>query len=128
MNAIRPGALVMRLPDSELSDVPLWLFAGVSGSLGVLASLPRTLFQFLERLQTALRDVINGVGGFDHALWRAFSNQHTPYAPAHGFVDGDLIEQFLDLRCAGRRGGGRERNGGLNPGRENGGHMSPHSP
>lgn len=30
--------------------------------------------------------------------WRAFSNQHQPASPATRFVDGDLIEQFLDLK------------------------------
>ena len=30
--------------------------------------------------------------------WRAFSNQHIPASPARQFVDGDLIEQFLDLK------------------------------
>lgn len=44
-----------------------------------------------------MRKVVKGVGGFDHAQWRAFSNlQRTE--PAKNFIDGDLIEQFLDLR------------------------------
>jgi hypothetical protein len=33
-----------------------------------------------------------------HPQWRAFSNQHIPPTPARQFVDGDLIEQFLDLK------------------------------
>ena len=43
-------------------------------------------------LQNALRKVVNGVGGFDHAQWRAFSNERTTN-DASGFIDGDLIEQ-----------------------------------
>lgn len=97
VNVIRRGSLVMRLPDSELSNVPLWLFAGVGGSLCVMASLPRALFETLERLQQALTSEVRGLGGLQHAEWRAFSNQHTPSAPAARFVDGDLVEQFLDL-------------------------------
>ncbi|KAI7844421.1 hypothetical protein COHA_002015 [Chlorella ohadii] len=45
-----------------------------------------------------MRKVVKGVGGFDHAQWRAFSNQHIPASPARQFIDGDLLEQFLDLK------------------------------
>ena len=37
------------------------------------------------------------MGGFSHAEWRAFHNEHTE-AECRSFVDGDLIEQFLDLK------------------------------
>lgn len=47
-----------------------------------------------------MRKVVRGVGGFSHSAWRAFSNQYMPTGVSTGFVDGDLIEQFLDLRCA----------------------------
>jgi DNA damage-binding protein 1 len=43
-------------------------------------------------MQTALRRVIKGIGGFDHAEWRAFRSERTK-ADARGFIDGDLIEQ-----------------------------------
>ena len=51
--------------------------------------------------QNALRKVVNGVGGFDHAQWRAFSNERTTN-DASGFIDGDLIEQARSLQnyCA----------------------------
>lgn len=45
-----------------------------------------------------MRKVVKGVGGFDHAQWRSFANQHVAAAPARQFVDGDLVEQFLDLK------------------------------
>jgi len=47
--------------------------------------------------QECLRGVVKGVGGLDHAAWRAFDNDRGA-AAARGFVDGDLVEQFLDLR------------------------------
>ena len=40
---------------------------------------------------------MHGVGGLDHAQWRAFQNERR-YAEATNFVDGDLIELFLDLK------------------------------
>jgi DNA damage-binding protein 1 len=36
------------------------------------------------------------VGGFDHDSWRAFKDERRT-EPATNFVDGDLVEQFLDL-------------------------------
>ena len=48
-------------------------------------------------VQDCLRRVIKGVGGFSHAEWRSFQNEHI-VADCRSFVDGDLIEQFLDLK------------------------------
>jgi DNA damage-binding protein 1 len=39
---------------------------------------------------------IRGVGGLEHAQWRAFSNERRT-EEARGFIDGDLVEQLLDL-------------------------------
>lgn len=57
VNRIRPGSLVMRLPDSELGAVPTFLFGGVNGSVGLVASLPRDWFEMLAALQEGLRKV-----------------------------------------------------------------------
>jgi DNA damage-binding protein 1 len=43
-----------------------------------------------------MRAAVRGVGGLSHEAWRAFANERRS-AEAHGFVDGDLIEQFLEL-------------------------------
>jgi DNA damage-binding protein 1 len=96
VNAMRRGSLVMRLPDSELALVPTLLLAGVEGSVHVLASLPPDLYALLERLQAALQKVVRGVGGLEHAAWRAFRDERRT-EPARGVIDGDLIEGFLDL-------------------------------
>jgi DNA damage-binding protein 1 len=54
--------------------------------------------------QTCLRKVVKGVGGLSHSEWRTFENERRSGAGRaedhRNFVDGDLIEQFLDLRCA----------------------------
>ena len=49
-------------------------------------------------VQDALRKVVKGVGGFDHAVWRSFSSERVTNGECRGFIDGDLIEQFLDLK------------------------------
>ncbi|KAG2483888.1 hypothetical protein HYH03_017282 [Edaphochlamys debaryana] len=97
VNRLRHGSLVMRLPDSEHSGLPPpLLFAGSDGRLGVIARLPPPLFALLSKMQAAMRQVVRGVGGLDHEAWRSFANDRRS-GEARGFVDGDLIESFLDL-------------------------------
>ncbi|EFJ48849.1 UV-damaged DNA binding complex subunit 1 protein, partial [Volvox carteri f. nagariensis] len=97
VNRFRHGSLVMRPPDSEFVSLPVpLLFGGTDGRLGVIARLPPGLYEMLTKLQSALRQVVRGVGGLSHEAWIAFSNERRT-ADAKGFVDGDLIETFLDL-------------------------------
>ena len=53
-------------------------------------------FSFLYDLQTKLAKTIKSVGRIDHTEWRAFSTERKS-EQSLGFVDGDLIETFLDL-------------------------------
>ena len=79
---------------------PKMLFATVSGSISALANLTKNQFNLLHRLQNALNGVINGVGGFSHNQWRAFCNERNipdKNSSSKNFIDGDLIERFLDL-------------------------------
>ena len=99
VNRFRRGSLVMRMPDGDHADVPTLLFGTVNGVIGVLASLPPEQFAFLLELQRAMRKVVSGVGGFSHERWRSFHSEHRGQATeSRGFVDGDLVESFLDLR------------------------------
>lgn len=50
----------------------------------------------MTQVQGKLSKVIKSVGKIDHSFWRCFSNERR-VEPATGFVDGDLIESFLDL-------------------------------
>jgi DNA damage-binding protein 1 len=40
--------------------------------------------------------VVKGVGGVDHAAWRSFRDERRS-EPGRNFIDGDLVESFLDL-------------------------------
>lgn len=95
INRFRRGSLVMKLPDSEVATFPTLLYGTVDGSIGVMATIPQPWFEFLSTLQDAMRKVVRGVGGWDHASFRTFSNERKT-SPARGFVDGDLIGSFLD--------------------------------
>ncbi|KAJ0844874.1 putative transcription factor WD40-like family [Helianthus annuus] len=96
VNRFRHGSLVMRLPDSDVGHIPTIIFGTVNGVIGVIASLPQDQYIFMEKLQTSLRKVIKGVGGLSHEQWRSFYNEKKT-ADSRNFLDGDLIESFLDL-------------------------------
>jgi DNA damage-binding protein 1 len=96
VNRFRHGSLVMRLPDSDVGQIPTAIFGTVNGVIGVIASLPHEQYLFLEKLQSNLRKVIKGVGGLSHEHWRSFNNEKKT-VDARNFLDGDLIESFLDL-------------------------------
>ncbi|XVF00511.1 hypothetical protein REPUB_Repub04eG0007500 [Reevesia pubescens] len=96
VNRFRHGSLVMRLPDSDVGQIPTVIFGTVNGVIGVIASLPNEQYVFLEKLQSNLRKVIKGVGGLSHEQWRSFNNEKKT-VEAKNFLDGDLIEAFLDL-------------------------------
>jgi DNA damage-binding protein 1 len=75
------------------------IFGTVNGAIGVLAVLSKEDFALLSKVQEKLAQVIKGVGGFRHEHWRSFVNERTPGGrESKGFLDGDLIESFLDLR------------------------------
>ncbi|KAK6154837.1 hypothetical protein DH2020_009085 [Rehmannia glutinosa] len=96
VNRFRHGSLVMRLPDSDVGQIPTVIFGTVNGVIGVIASLPQEQYAFLEKLQTNMRKVIKGVGGLSHEQWRSFYNEKKT-VDSRNFLDGDLIESFLDL-------------------------------
>lgn len=62
---------VMRLPDSELSGVPTCLYGGASGAVGLVASLPRDLFEMLAALQNGLKKVRRRGELHNDCVWRA---------------------------------------------------------
>jgi len=75
------------------------LFVTGNGVIGVLASLPKDAYDFAERLQTSMNKHIQGVGGLKHAEWRSFRHMLRGKSdPSRNFVDGDLVESFLDLK------------------------------
>lgn len=98
VNRFREGSLVMRLPDSEISKLPTIIFGSISGSIGIIAALPEDHYKLLIEVQNVLRRHIRGVGGLDHAEWRSFQTAFLRGdMGTTGYIDGDLLEQLLDL-------------------------------
>ena len=57
----------------------------------------RTPFMFHTVPQDCMRQAVNGVGGLSHEEWRSFSSERKK-GVCKNFIDGDLIEQFVDLK------------------------------
>ena len=99
VNKFARGSLVMSLRDGDNLQLPTLLFGTANGVIGVLASLPKDVYDFTERLQTCMNKHVAGVGGFKHSEWRSFRHElRGKSEPARNFIDGDLIESFLDLK------------------------------
>ncbi|XP_074593114.1 DNA damage-binding protein pic [Brevipalpus obovatus] len=97
VNVFRHGSLVMQhLGENTTPIQGSVLFGTVSGAIGLVTQLPQDFFNFLLETQQKLAKVIKSVGKIDHGLWRSFHTDRTTEA-SFGFIDGDLIESFLDL-------------------------------
>ncbi|KAJ3145216.1 DNA damage-binding protein 1a [Geranomyces michiganensis] len=98
INRIRHGSLTANIVDRERPlGSPVLIFCTVTGGLGVVAQLEDATYKLLSDVQDNMRNVILGVGELSHSQWRSTQLVRGVDRPARGFLDGDLIEQFLDL-------------------------------
>ncbi|CAJ1931101.1 unnamed protein product [Cylindrotheca closterium] len=88
------GALRTRRPGVAIGSQTL--FGTVDGTLGVILGLDGPTAAFFSCMQRSLQTAVTPVGNFNHQQFRAFNAEQRIH-PSHGFVDGDLIESFLDL-------------------------------
>lgn len=100
VNVCLSGSLVMQHPSERSIEIKrTTLFGTISGVIGLIMTIDESLFRKLDDIQSSLSRVVNSVGHIDHREWRAFQgNKHSQ--PAMGFIDGDLVETFLDLKRA----------------------------
>ncbi|KAJ2887982.1 hypothetical protein FB639_000949 [Coemansia asiatica] len=99
INVIRTGSLVMDIPDPEFPDYfrPLLLFGTLNGAVGVIASVENgKLGRILDRLQINMAHLLPTPGLWSYDRWRAYTSDKRD-CESFGFLDGDLIEGFLDL-------------------------------
>jgi len=109
VNKFHKGALVMRMAEQDkekeaavanpfavkLSPHSL-IYGTISGAIGIINPISEQLYNVLLAIQTAISKVIQGVGGLQFNTWRSFHNDRKTMA-CKNFLDGDLIEAFLDL-------------------------------
>uniref|UniRef100_A0A4W3I875 DNA damage-binding protein 1 n=1 Tax=Callorhinchus milii TaxID=7868 RepID=A0A4W3I875_CALMI len=101
VNVFCHGSLVMQnLGETSTPTLGSVLFGTVNGMIGLVTSLSESWYNFLLDVQNRLNKVIKSVGKIEHSLY-PFSHQsfhsERKTEPATGFIDGDLIESFLDL-------------------------------
>lgn len=97
VNVFRHGSLVMQnLGESSTPTLGCVLFGTVSGAIGLVTQIPFAFYEFLRNLEDRLTSVIKSVGKIEHNFWRSF-NTELKIEQCEGFIDGDLIESFLDL-------------------------------
>jgi len=72
------------------------LFVTVDGSVGAVLGLDAPSAAFFSSLERCMARAIRPVGGLGHSEFRAFVAEQRHH-PSRGFIDGDLIESFLDL-------------------------------
>jgi len=97
VNVFRHGSLVMQnLGDSTIPHTGCVLFGTVNGSIGLVTQLPQEFYELLLELQKRLTKAIKSVGRIEHGVWRSFQSDKKDES-CEGFIDGDIIESFLDL-------------------------------
>nr|OQO29403.1 hypothetical protein B0A51_02221 [Rachicladosporium sp. CCFEE 5018] len=97
VNRVRPIAVV---PSASAAVVPRAFLATVEGSIYLYATIAPSKQDLLMRLQSELAKVVKSPGHVKFSLWRGFKSQVRDMGnegPMR-FVDGELIEAFLDLK------------------------------
>lgn len=99
INIYRHGSLGMQQQSNEIFNTHFQgsILAGtVSGSIILFAQLSPLMFKILNELQTRLAKYISTAGKIQYDKWRDFESNKRNESYKN-FIDGDLIESFLDL-------------------------------
>lgn len=103
---IRMGEMVNRIRSFEVEIdsknpapvVPKAFMGTVEGSIYLFGLIAPSHRDLLMRLQAALAPLVQSLGNVSFNAYRAFKNQVREAEEPFRFVDGELIEAFLDLR------------------------------
>ncbi|KAK2605824.1 hypothetical protein QQS21_003778 [Conoideocrella luteorostrata] len=76
---------------------PKAFLASIEGTLYLFGEIAPSYLDLLLTLQTRLQDYIYAPGNISFDLWRAFRNQSRDADSPFRFIDGEMIERFLDL-------------------------------
>ena len=103
VSEIRLGEMVNRLRPVQVEAspgtpvVPKAFMATVEGGVYLYAHIAPMWLDLLMRLQAALAPLIVSLGNVPFNVYRAFKNQVREADEPYRFVDGELVEGFLDL-------------------------------
>jgi DNA damage-binding protein 1 len=69
----------------------------VEGALYLFGEISASYQNLLLEFQARIKDHVQAPGGLDFNLWRAFRNPAREGEEPFRFVDGEMIERFLDM-------------------------------
>lgn len=95
INRLVPGTLVV--PEDTTIVRPHTIFGTVDGSIGCIGTIAPEYVNVLMELQRHIGTARPTVGGLSHAEFRGYKCGGTTNLEPMRFVDGDLIEEFLEL-------------------------------
>ena len=82
--------------DNNFNDeVDITFFVTLEGTLGQIIQINKEIYMFLEELQKYLIAKSENIGGFNYNNWKKF-RQGPIKKEAKGFIEGDIIEKFLN--------------------------------
>jgi hypothetical protein len=100
VNVIRDGSIGNQVGLEIDPDVGVigdaQVFGTVSGAIGTILQLSHDSYKFYSSLERAMKCVIGMIGGLSHNDWRSFYNERRS-APHKNFIDGDIVESFIDM-------------------------------
>lgn len=105
ISEMRLGEMVNRIRSFEVETdaknpapvTPKAFMGTVEGSIYLLGLIAPRHRDLLMRLQAALAPLVESLGNVPFNVYRAFKNQVREAEEPYRFVDGELIEGFLDL-------------------------------
>ena len=83
------------LEDNIPEDVKVTYYGTMEGSLGIVISLKKEVFDFLKMLESAIVKRMKNFGNFNYDKWRSFKDGFN-IKKAVGFVEGNIVEDFLN--------------------------------
>ena len=83
------------LEENIPEDVNVTYYGTMEGSVGIIISLKKEVYDFLKALECAIIKRVNNFGNFDYDKWRSFKDGFNN-KKAVGFVEGNIVEDFLN--------------------------------
>ena len=76
-------------------ELKVTYFGTLEGTVGIIISLNKELFDFLNALQNLMIKKIHNIGNFNYEKWRSFKDGFN-LKDSKGFIEGRIIEDFLN--------------------------------
>ena len=81
--------------DEKNDEVQIVFFSTLEGSIGQIIQINEDIFNFLKALQDLLIKKVENIGNFSYDKWKNY-NDEIISKESKGFIEGDIIEKFLN--------------------------------